>query len=59
MSARVGEWIALVAGFVGMLLIVQLVSDQFDPASLIAVAAAIVLSARDLAVGALDAAENR
>ena len=47
--ARFGEWIALVAGLVGMVLIVRPVSDQFDPALLIAVAAAIVLSARDLA----------
>lgn len=47
--ARFGEWIALVAGLVGMALIVRPVSDQFDPALLIAVAAAMVLSARDLA----------
>lgn len=43
------DWFALMAGLVGMLLIVKPASDDFQPAALIAVGAAIVLAARDLA----------
>ena len=43
------DWLALTAGLVGMLLIVKPASEDFQPAALIAVGAAIVLAARDLA----------
>ena len=48
-SVRLGDWAALGFGLVGMVLIVQPVSERFDPLLLIAVASAIVLAARDLA----------
>ncbi|MDJ1018046.1 MAG: DMT family transporter [Paracoccaceae bacterium] len=43
------DWVVLAIGLVGMLLIVKPTSDGFEPATLIAVSAAIVLAARDLA----------
>ena len=43
------DWAALMAGLLGMLLIVKPASDDFQPAALVAVGAAIVLAARDLA----------
>ncbi|SIN97061.1 DMT family transporter [Vannielia litorea] len=47
---RVGwrRWSAVVAGMAGMLMIVRPGLEGFDPSSLVAVAAAIALSARDL-----------
>ncbi len=42
------RWSAVAAGMVGMLMIVRPGMEAFDPASLVAVAAAIALSARDL-----------
>lgn len=43
------EWLSLLAGLAGMLLIVQPTSDGFQPALLAAVGAAVALAARDLA----------
>ncbi|MBY6153094.1 DMT family transporter [Vannielia litorea] len=42
------RWSAVAAGMVGMLMIVRPGMEAFDPASLVAVAAAVALSARDL-----------
>lgn len=47
--ARASDWLALLVGVLGMLLIVRPTSEGFQPALLIAVAAAMALAARDLA----------
>ena len=54
-KATLGDWGALLFGMCGMILIVRPASDHFQPALLLAVASAVVLSARDLASRAAPA----
>jgi drug/metabolite transporter (DMT)-like permease len=54
--ATLHEWMALLAGLMGMLLIVKPASNDFQPNVLVAVAAVIVLATRDLASRAVPPA---
>ena len=53
--AGLGDWAVLLLGFLGMILIVKPGTGSFQPATLIAVAAAFILAARDLASRAVPA----
>ena len=45
---KVRQWVWIVLGFMGVLLIIQPGTDAFDPPTLLAVAAAFILATRDL-----------